>query len=128
MKRMASSIALQLKPFIIRSLITQYNHEVSMNSLESRTQTQAATIEQFASLLNKIDLEQLDHLSYILGMIGECYTNKNVHAAFLISNDLDQSNSLVAINANQIQITELIKFMSDAVNESQGVQNSSYVN
>ena len=99
-----------------------------MNLFESRTKTQTATIEQFKFLLEKLDLEQLDHLSYILGIFGECYTNKNVHAALLISNDLDQSKSLVAINADQTQTTELIKFMSDAVSQNQEIKSPLYIN
>jgi hypothetical protein len=60
--------------------------------------------------------------------VANCYFRSTSHGALLISNDSDESQSLVAINANEIQISEMIAFMAEAIQGCYRTDENAYLN
>lgn len=81
-----------------------------------------------AEIVDKLTEDQLEHFSYTLEQIANCYLNATSHGALLIANESDESQSLVAINASENQISEMVVFMADAMQGRSLVTSSSYIN
>lgn len=78
---------------------------ISKNKMKARM---SEIIDQLAS-------DQREHFTYALEQVASCYVSASSHGALLISNETDESQSLVAINASEVQISELVTFMAEAI-------------
>lgn len=83
---------------------------------------------KLTEIIDKLTEDQLEHFSYALQQIANCYLNSTSHGALLIANESDESQSLVAINASENQISEMVVFMADAMQSHQSLTGGMYVN
>jgi len=83
---------------------------------------------KLTEIIDKLTEDQLEHFSYALLQIANCYLNSSSHGALLIANESDESQSLVAINASENQISEMVVFMADAMQGSQSAPGGLYIN
>ncbi len=83
---------------------------------------------KLAEIIDKLTEDQLEHFSYALQQIANCYLNSSSHGALLIANETDESQSLVAINASENQISEMVVFIADAMQGSQSAPGGLYIN
>jgi hypothetical protein len=83
---------------------------------------------KLTEIIDKLTEDQLEHFSYALQQIANCYLNSTSHGALLIANESDESQSLVAINASENQISEMVVFMADAMQSHQSLSGGMYVN
>ena len=90
--------------------------------------TKATVKATLAEIIDKLTDDQLEHFSYALEQVANCYLNSTSHGALLIANGSDESQSLVAINANENQISEMVVFMAEAMQGRSLVTSSSYIN
>jgi hypothetical protein len=88
----------------------------------------AETTTKLAEIIDKLTEDQLEHFSYALQQIANCYLNSSSHGALLIANETDESQSLVAINASENQISEMVIFMADAMQGRQPLPRGIYIN
>jgi hypothetical protein len=83
---------------------------------------------KLTEIIDKLTEDQLEHFSYALQQIANCYLNSTSHGALLVANESDESQSLVAINASENQISEMVVFMADAMQSHQPLTGGMYVN
>lgn len=81
-----------------------------------------------AEIIDKLTDDQLEHFSYAFEQVANCYLNSTSHGALLIANESDESQSLVAINASENQISEMVVFMAEAMQGRQSSPGGMYVN
>ncbi len=70
---------------------------------------------KMVEIIDKLTVDQLEHFSYALEQVANCYLNSTSHGALIIAYDSDESQSLVAINASEEQISEMVVFMAEAI-------------
>jgi hypothetical protein len=70
---------------------------------------------KMVEIIDKLTVDQLEHFSYALEQVANCYLNSTSHGALIIADDSDESQSLVAINASEEQISEMVVFMAEAM-------------
>ena len=83
---------------------------------------------KMAEIIDELTVDQLEHFSYALEQVAKCYLKSTSHGALLIANDADESQSLVAINASENQISEMVVFMADAMLGRHSFTGGMYVN
>jgi hypothetical protein len=75
----------------------------------------AALKAQVAELINNIPDEQLEHFALTIEAVARCYQSQALHAALLVQNDDDQSQSVYVINAVTEQATEMVASLAEAM-------------
>ena len=81
-----------------------------------------------SEIIDRLTPDQCEHFAYALEQVASCYLSTSSHGALLIANEMDESQSLMAINASEIQISEMVGFMAEALQESQSSTGGMYVN
>lgn len=81
-----------------------------------------------SEIIEKLTRDQCEHFTYALEQVASCYLSSSSHGALLISNETDESQSLVAINASEIQISEMVGFMAEAMQGRNSSPSGMYVN
>ena len=79
------------------------------------THDKEAMKARMSELIEKLTPDQCEHFTYALEQVASCYLSSSSHGALLISNETDESQSLVAINASEMQISEMVGFMAEAI-------------
>jgi len=83
---------------------------------------------RMSEIIDRLTPDQCEHFAYALEQVASCYLSTSSHGALLIANEMDESQSLMAINASEIQISEMVGFMAEALQESQSSTGGMYVN
>jgi len=83
---------------------------------------------KMAEIIDRLTVDQLEHFSYALEQVANCYLNSTSHGALLIANESDESQSLVAINASEDQISEMVVFMAEAMQAQKTTAVGLYLN
>lgn len=83
---------------------------------------------RMSELIEKLTPDQCEHFTYALEQVASCYLSSSSHGALLIANEKDESQSLVAINASEIQISEMVGFMAEAMQDQRSGPGGMYVN
>ncbi len=83
---------------------------------------------RMSEIIEKLTPDQCEHFTYALEQVASCYLNASSHGALLIANETDESQSLVAINASEMQISEMVGFMAEAMQVRHSSPNGMYVN
>lgn len=99
-----------------------------LKNLAEIASTKTSMKAKMIEIIDKLTDDQLEHFSYALEQIANCYINSTSHGALLIANESDESQSLVAINASENQISEMVVFMADAMQRRQSSAGGMYVN
>jgi hypothetical protein len=99
-----------------------------LKNLAEISSTKTAMKVKMAELIDKLTDDQLEHFSYALEQVANCYLNSASRGALLIANEYDETQSLVAINASEIQISEMVVFMADAMQSRRSSAAGMYIN
>ena len=83
---------------------------------------------RMSEIIEKLNPDQCEHFAYALEQVASCYLSPSSHGALLIANEKDESQSLVAINANEVQISEMVGFMAEAIHGRLSLPGGMYVN
>lgn len=83
---------------------------------------------RISEIINQLTPDQCEHFAYALEQVASCYLSSSSHGALLIANETDESQSLVAINASEIQISEMVGFMAEAMQDRRSTPGGLYVN
>lgn len=83
---------------------------------------------RMSEIINQLTSDQCEHFAYALEQVASCYLSSSSHGALLIANETDESQSLVAINASEIQISEMVGFMAEAIQGQHSAPGGMYVN
>ena len=83
---------------------------------------------RMSEIIEKLTPDQCEHFAYALEQVASCYLSSSSHGALLISNETDESQSLVAINASEMQISEMVGFMAAVIEDRQASLSGKYVN
>ena len=83
---------------------------------------------KMAEIIDKLTIDQQMHFAYALEQVASCYLNSYSYGALLIANENDESQSLVAINASEMQISEMVGFMAEAIRGCNSSPGGMYVN
>lgn len=92
------------------------------------TQDKEAMKARMSEIIDRLTPDQCEHFTYALEMVANCYLSSSSHGALLIANDTDESQSLVAINATEMQISEMVGFMAEAIQDRRSNTHGLYVN
>ena len=95
----------------IGALKRKHMHKNSPNPDVIKAERKAKLVE----IIDNLTHEQLEHFSYAVEQVASCYLSSSSHGALLVANESDESLSLVAINASETQISEMIGFMAEAM-------------
>lgn len=83
---------------------------------------------RMSEIIDQLTPDQCEHFAYALEQVASCYLSPSSHGALLISNEKDESQSLVAINASELQITEMVGFMAETMQGRNAHPGGMYVN
>ena len=83
---------------------------------------------RMSEIIGKLTPDQCEHFTFALEQVASCYLSSSSHGALLISNETDESQSLVAINASEMQISEMVGFMAAVIEDRQASLSGKYVN
>ena len=83
---------------------------------------------RMSEIIEKLTPDQCEHFAYALEQVASCYLSASSHGALLIANEKDESQSLVAINASEMQISEMVGFMAEAISNHKQSWAGSYTN
>ena len=83
---------------------------------------------RMSEIIEKLTPDQCEHFAYALEQVASCYLNSSSHGALLIANEKDESQSLVAINASEMQISEMVGFMAEAMCGREPQFSNKYIN
>ena len=83
---------------------------------------------KLSEIIDKLTEDQLEHFSYALQQVANCYLSSSSQGALLIANETEESQSLVAINASENQISEMVIFMAEAMQGRQYSNKGIYIN
>lgn len=83
---------------------------------------------RMSEIIEKLTPDQCEHFAYAIEQVACCYLNSSSHGALLITNEKDESQSLVAINANEMQISEMVGFMAEAMQGRHSSPDGIYIN
>jgi hypothetical protein len=70
---------------------------------------------QVAELISNIPDDKLEHFALTIEAVARCYQSPALHAALLVQNDDDQSQSVYVINAVTEQATEMVAALAEAM-------------
>ena len=79
------------------------------------THDKEAMKARMSEVIDRMTPDQCEHFAYALEQVASCYLSPSSHGALLIANETDESQSLVAINASEMQISEMVGFMAEAI-------------
>jgi len=82
---------------------------------------------KLAEIIDNLTDDRLEHFSYTVEQVASCYLNSSSHGALLIANKSDESQSLVAINSSETQISEIVGFMAEAMQRRNSPSSSNLV-
>ena len=83
---------------------------------------------RMSEIIDRLTPDQCEHFAYALEQVASCYLCASSHGALLIANEKDESQSLVAINASEMQISEMVGFMAEAIQGRHSSPGGMYVN
>ena len=83
---------------------------------------------RMSEIIDRLTPDQCEHFAYALEQVASCYLSPSSHGALLIANEKDESQSLVAINASEMQISEMVGFMAEAIQGRHSSPGGIYVN
>lgn len=83
---------------------------------------------RISEIIDQLTPDQCEHFAYALEQMASCYLSSSNHGALLISNEADESQSLVAINASEMQISEMVGLMAEAMQGRHSSLGWMYVN
>ena len=83
---------------------------------------------RMSEIIEKLASDQCEHFVYAIEQVASCYMSPSSHGALLIANESDESQSLVAINASEMQISEMVGFMAAVIEDHQASPSGKYVN
>ena len=92
------------------------------------THDKEAMKARMSEVIDRMTPDQCEHFTYALEQVASCYLSSSSHGALLIANEKDESQSLVAINASEIQISEMVGFMAEAMQDQRSGPGGMYVN
>lgn len=92
------------------------------------THDKEAMKARMSEIIDRLTPDQCDHFTYALEQVANCYLSSSSHGALLIANETDESQSLVAINATEMQISEMVGFMAEAIQGRHSSPGGMYVN
>ena len=79
-------------------------------------------------LVDRLSLAQRQHFHHAVQQVADCYLKPEQHGALLINSTAEASQSLVAINASNEQVTEMLGFMSQVIGQAAEPSRSPYLN
>lgn len=74
------------------------------------------TAEQMEAALAKMSAEMREHLRFVIGALIECYTDDNAHGVLLVGSDNGEQLKLMAINATEMDVAELMTRANEHIN------------
>ena len=77
----------------------------------------SAIKQKLDHFIGLMDDAQLDHFEFTLEQVANCYMGEDIHSTLLVRNDKDESQSVFAINADRDQVSEMILFMAEAIQQ-----------
>lgn len=83
---------------------------------------------RMSEIIDRLTPDQCEHFAYALEQVASCYLSPSSHGALLIANEKYESQSLVAINASEMQISEMVGFMAEAMQDRCSMPGGIYVN
>lgn len=92
------------------------------------TSDKEAMKARMSEIIDRVTQDQCEHFAFALEQVASCYMSQSSHGALLIADESDDSQSLVAINASEMQISEMVGFMAEALNGRCLEHSSNYVN
>lgn len=92
------------------------------------THDKEATKARMSEIIDRLTPDQCEHFTYALEQVANCYLSSSSYGALLISNETDESQSLVAINATEMQISEMVGFMAEVIQDRRSKTHGLYVN
>ena len=92
------------------------------------THDKEAMKARMSEIIDRLTPDQCEHFAYALEQVASCYLSPSSHGALLIANETDESQSLVAINASEMQISEMVGFMAEAIQGRHSSPGGMYVN
>jgi len=92
------------------------------------THDKEAMKARMSEIIDRLTPDQCEHFAYALEQVASCYLSPSSHGALLIANEKDESQSLVAINANEVQISEMVGFMAEAIHGRLSPPGGMYMN
>jgi hypothetical protein len=92
------------------------------------THDKEAMKARMSEIIDRLTPDQCEHFAYALEQVASCYLSPSSHGALLIANETDESQSLVAINASEMQISEMVGFMAEAIQGQHSSPGGMYVN
>lgn len=92
------------------------------------THDKEAMKARMSEVIDRMTPDQCEHFAYALEQVASCYLSPSSHGALLIANETDESQSLVAINASEMQISEMVGFMAEALNGRCLEHSNNYIN
>ena len=69
-------------------------------------------------IIGSLHEDQYEHFSQVLERLAGCYLNDAMHGVFLIADETKHTQSLIAINADDQQIDEMVNIMSETLKAS----------
>ena len=76
------------------------------------TQTTMFT-DEMQIALSKLDAGQVEHFYFMSCALLECYSEKNKRAAVVIQDELDGETKMIAVNADQLQLSDMLEEITD---------------
>ena len=68
--------------------------------------------------ISKLDAAQLEHFYFMSCALLECYSVDTKRAAVVIHDELDGETKMIAVNADQLQVSNIL----DGINDLMGAQ------
>ena len=75
--------------------------------------TTGKLILELAQAIERLDDDQREHYRLLSKALLSCYVNDGQRAAVIISREQDSSATLIAVNADNTQVTEMLAQMSE---------------
>lgn len=60
--------------------------------------------------------------------VANCYLDDNIHAALLVMNARDDAQSVIAINADEQQVAEMVQFVAQALEQQADAEKNGHMN
>ena len=83
---------------------------------------------RMSEIIEKLTPDQCEHFVFALEQVADCYLSASSYGALLIFNETDESQSLVALNASEMQILEIVGFMAKAMQRRDSFRPKTFIN
>ena len=87
-----------------------------------------ALLRKLEALMARIQDEQLPHFAAAIEQVANCYMADNIHATLLVMNERDDSQSVIAINADDQQVAEMVDLVAQAFQLHGDAEKSGHMN